>query len=968
MLRPFLRVLVTALTCASVPTLVAAQQMAAAQYVGKPVAGVTILVEDTPSTDPSLQDLIETKAGRPFAMEDVRETITHLYSLGRFEDVRVEAETQPGGVHLLYRLQPIHSVSKVEFRGTLALSDGTLRARMIDRFGATPPVSRASEVASTLEQLYQEQGYLRATVKAAPPVLQHNPDRATLIFDVNAGPRARLAGITLLGAPLDPPNTVLARLGLTTGEPYEPAVLRTKLDAYVASMRHRGHYQALATEQPGISADGTDVAMTVQMKPGPLVNVRYEGDPLPKNKLADLVPIEQEGSVDPDLIEDSSARIRDYLRQQGYWKADVKADRQERNQSLAIVFTVSHGALYRVAKGGVEVTGTKAMTPEEIKPLLRLSAGDPFVSSQLDAIVGAITAAYQTRGYARVKAETAVNALSPGLVKPVVVVTEGPRTLVGDVTIAGNTALKTADLLSNLKSTPGTAYSEAAVRTDRDALINAYLNAGYAAAQVKVDTPVSADGTRADLHFTVQEGPQSIVDHILIVGNTRTDASVILREMQVVPGKPLGLADVLESRRRLSALGLFRRVQITELAHGPGSARDVVVTVEEAQRTTVGYGGGAQIDRRLRPTGPNGAAQEGYEFAPRGFFEIGRRNVGGRNRSVNLYTRVSLRPNDSATDPNTFGFSDYRVVGTYREPQAFNNYGVLTGTIAAEQGARTSFKFSRKGVNAELTHRITRQLRSSIRYSFGTTRIFDETLGPLDQLKITIDRVFPQVRLSAFSGALARDTRDDLLEPQEGTFLSADGAIAGRAIGSQVGFVKGLVEAFIYRRLGRPHLVFATGARLGLANAFRRVVQTTDANGNPTTTIVQDLPASERFFAGGDTTIRGYALDSVGAPNTISETTGFPIGGSALIILNAELRAPVWRDLGAAVFVDGGNVFARPGELDLTHLRGSLGFGLRYRSPVGPIRVDLGFKLARRTINGQLEPRTALHFSIGQAF
>jgi outer membrane protein assembly complex protein YaeT len=898
-------------------------------------------------------------------MADVRETITHLYSLGRFDDVRVEAEMDPDGVHLRYRLEPIHTVTHVEFHGALGLPAGALRSRMVDRFGATPPVTRAADVAATLEQLYQDHGYLRASVRPAPPVLQHEPDRATLVFDVDAGPQARVGAITLLGSPLDAQRAVLSRLGLAEGAPYEPAALRRKLDDYVASMRHRGYYEAVATEQPKVSADQTEVTVTVQVTPGPLVTVKFDGDQLPKAKLADLVPIEREGSVDPDLIEDSSARIRDYLRQQGYWKADVTSSQQEQAGKLTIVFNVSRGLLYRVAEGGIEVTGAKAMSPADMKPLLKMSPGEPFVASRLDAIVGAIRAEYQARGYAQVKAESALNETAPGVVRPAIVVTEGPRTTIGEVTVAGNTAVPTAELLSLIKSGPGTSFSEARVRLDRDALVEDYLNHGYASAQVNVEMPVSPDGTRANLRFTIQEGPQSIVDHVLIVGNTKTDPAVIERELLLKPGKPLGLGDINESRRRLSALGLFRRVQISELAHGPANARDVVVTVEEAQQTTIGYGGGAQIDRRLRPTGPGGEAQEQFEFAPRGFFEVGRRNVGGRNRSVNLYTRVSLRPNDSTTDPNTFGFSEYRVVGTYRSPQALGSYGDFTATAAVEQGVRTSFKFARKGLNAELLHRVSDYVRTSGRYSFGTTRTFEENLKPEEQA--TIDRVFPKVRLSAFSGSIARDSRDDLLEPEHGTFLSFDGTVNARALGSQVGFVKGVVEGFLYRNLGRPHLVFATGARLGLANAFARVTTAVDENGNPVTEVVRDLPASERFFAGGDTTIRGYALDSVGAPNTIS-SQGFPIGGSALVILNAELRAPVWRDLGAAFFVDGGNVFARAGDLDLTSLRGSAGFGLRYRSPVGPVRLDLGFKLDRRTFNGRLEPRTALHFSIGEAF
>ena len=265
-----------------------------------------------------------------------------------------------------------------------------------------------------------------------------------------------------------------------------------------------------------------------------------------------------------------------------------------------------------------------------------------------------------------------------------------------------------------------------------------------------------------------------------------------------------------------------------------------------------------------------------------------------------------------------------------------------------------------------MAHRVSPAVRGSARYTFGTTRIFDNIIAGEGDL-LTVDRAFPQVRLSTVSGAVSRDTRDDPLEPQRGTFVAVDATIAGRAIGSEVGFTKAFLQGFLYRRLGKPNLVFAGGARLGLARAFLRFADTIDENGNPQVVPVRDLPASERFFTGGESTIRGFALDSVGVPATLT-TRGFPKGGDAEVVLNAELRVPIRGAVGGVLFVDGGNVFARASDLDLSELRGSIGFGARYRSPIGPIRLDMGFKLDRRVIGSGLEPRYAVHFSIGQAF
>jgi outer membrane protein assembly factor BamA len=426
---------------------------------------------------------------------------------------------------------------------------------------------------------------------------------------------------------------------------------------------------------------------------------------------------------------------------------------------------------------------------------------------------------------------------------------------------------------------------------------------------------------------------------------------------------------MIESRRRLASLGLFRRINITELAHGGAARRDVVVHVEEAPATNLGYGGGVELTRRLRQSAPDGQAEERIEWAPRGFFEVGRRNLGGRNRSVNLYTRVSVRPKDAPNDPaqdgQGFGLSDYRVVGTYREPRSFGWNADLTLTGAAEQGVRSSFNFRRRGVTVEFLRRLTPSIRSSVRYALGTTKTYDERLTGQDLA--TIDRLFPQVRLSTISGAVARDTRDDLVEPTRGTFLSVEGSLAARALGGQVGFVKSYIQGHWFTPMpGASRVVFATRAATGLADGFARTVQAVDENGVPIPgefEVVEDLPGSERFFAGGDTSIRGFSLDAVTTPETVS-AQGFPKGGNAVLILNAELRVPVWGDVGMAVFMDGGNVFHRVTAFDFGELRGAMGFGVRYRSPIGPVRLDWGFKMDPR----ETERRSVLHFSIGQAF
>jgi outer membrane translocation and assembly module TamA len=210
--------------------------------------------------------------------------------------------------------------------------------------------------------------------------------------------------------------------------------------------------------------------------------------------------------------------------------------------------------------------------------------------------------------------------------------------------------------------------------------------------------------------------------------------------------------------------------------------------------------------------------------------------------------------------------------------------------------------------------------------------------------------------------------------------MNANLDVAIRQLGSEVGFAKAFGQASIFRRIPAPKtLVLAGRVQFGLARGFQRTVQVVDdnglpvldPNGQPVVQIIEDLPASQRFFAGGSTTVRGFQLDRLGVAEILNEN-GLSNGGNGLIVLNAELRALVGRlfqrDLSVVGFVDAGNVFRRVTDLDLARLRAALGFGVRYDSWLGPIRLDVGFKTDRMVFPNARERRWELHLSIGEVF
>jgi outer membrane protein insertion porin family len=935
-------------------------------YLGKPVASIRLTSEGHDARDPRLLQIVQTQVGRPLTMADVRETMVHLFSLGRFEDVLVRANATPGGVALIYELMPVYPVERVQFIGSLeGLDEGRLRRAVVDRYGPLPPSVRAPDVARLLEDQLGERGYLHAAV--TPRVeLQHSPDRAVLTFRIDAGARTRVGAIHLVGSPGIPEKDLLDRLGLSTGAPYERDALNARIAQYIQDRRKQGYYEARLTPAVQLAEEDRLANLTLTAAEGPHVRVVFKGDPLPTDRRDALVPISREGSADEDLLEDASNGLADYLHAQGYRDATAPHARELSNGELLITFTVTRGPQYRVAD--VEISGNTSIPLADFQQRLRLRKGQAFASALLDADLSAIEDVYRRRGFASARAQ-AVFEPAPGsapdasLVSVVVGIriTESAQTTVESVRVDGNSSVSGSAVRDGLGLQPGRPFFLAQMALDRDAIQLQYANLGYPSATVDSNPGLSPDQRRADVVFTVHEGPRVFVEHVLITGNTRTSTQTIERQLQLKSGDPLGLSALTESQRRLAALGLFRRARITELSHGDETMRDVLVTVEEAPVTTVGYGGGLEVGQYLLPAPANNAvASAQLKVAPRAFFEVGRRNLFGSNRSINLFTRISLRPNGTlASQPSSsssVGFSEYRVLGTFRDPRVFGTAAdaSLTGTV--EQQIRASFNFARRAFGAEIARRVSRTLSLSGNYQIQRVQLFDERPDVTPQNQLRIDVLFPQVRLSSFSLSAIHDNHDPL-NPRDGHYLSANVQLAARAIGSEVGFAKSYLTAEIFRLLPRTRaIVFGASARLGMAAGFPEAG-----------TATADLPASERFFAGGDTTVRGFALDQLGSPATIRG--GFPIGGNAVVIFMQELRVPVYRGFGVVGFFDTGNVFARTMNIDLGQLRSSVGFGVRYRSPVGPIRVDLGFKVNRKEIvPGTLESPRALHISLGQAF
>lgn len=954
-----------------------------ADLVGKRLTDVRLVSGTQPVDDASVLGLVETTVGEALSMADVRQTIDHLVALGRFADIQVFAEADgTTGVRLRYALVPVDRIVRVSFSGVSGLSTTQLRETVDERFGSQPMAARADEIAAAVTAAFRDHGYqdARASLTLAPT---DRPGQVLARVAVVPGTRVVVGRTQVLGDPRNPAD-VLARLDLAPGRPLDPAGLETRTRDLEDHLRDEGFYEAVVASSTVPGAGGA-IDVTVHVEMGAPVRVELTGDPLTAAERRTLVPVERLRSVSEEVVEDATRNIEQHFRLAGYRQAEARAERRRGQDALVVAIDVNRGPLHVLRQ--VDVDGLAEVPRSALEPLLKLTAGEPFIDARVAAVAAAIAELYHVRGYvdARVTPRITIGpAAGAGAGAPRVPVdlrfevVEGRRVVVGAVRLDGAVAVGAEDLRSTLALTAGKPFYRPQQVLDREALERRYRNLGYQRAVIEARVEPRGEGV-VDLAYVIREGAQTRVDHILVSGASRTAPDLIRREMTLQPGAPLGYDAIIESQQRLSGLGLFRRVRVSEAPHGADEVdRDVLVEVEEAAPTAITYGGGLEVGLFQR-TSDAGTATDRFGVAPRGFFEVTRRNLWGKNRSISLLTSASLRPADPGSEAaedehGGYGLNQYRVVGTFREPRAFGTAGDAQLSAFVERGIRSSFNFDRRGVRSEYARRFSSNRVTVLgRYAYDNTKLYTK-IATADQF--LIDRLFPQVTLSTLFGSVLRDSRNDVLDPERGHVLGTDLEVAMPALGSEVGFTKGFFQAFTYRRLpgGRPFFL-AGGARLGLAHGFATRVPRLDDSGQPVldpsgapvVDIVTDLPASERFFAGGDTTVRGFALDRLGSSDTLN-ADGFPTGGNALVVLNAELRTPLVKGVGLVTFVDAGNVFRRAGDLDLGELRAAAGFGFRYRSPVGPLRFDVGFKLDRADLTRGTERRVVYHLSIGQAF
>ena len=951
-------------------------------YVGRPIVSVELRIEHRPETSPPLLALIDIKPGDRLTMESWRRVAGRFLQLPRFQNVTVFAEERESGIALIFDLEPSHPIVRMDFRGEPGVPANDLESTVRDHFNGLPGLTEVNEVQEVVRRYLFNEGFRSADVDTTV-VQMHDPDQATLVVNITAGPRAIIASVPpIRGSSPLPREEVLKRLGIEVGQPFRPRTLLVAETQLRTDLRGQGFYKAVVQHVPQFSTDGSQVDLQFIVEAGPRVRLHVEGQ-LPGD-LEDFIAIDREGSVDPDLLDASRDAIVKALRRDGYWKAQVSYTQNESTPGeLVITFRIDRGRRYKVDR--LELPPGLHVTQVDLKGLSALEPGARFSEEAVTSNIDSLRTLYRLRGYHQISIAPKFREVENGngLEGGVIIapeITEGPRADVAAVTfhLGDNPTVTEKELRSVMLLREGVPFVPAFVLSDQESLRARYESLGYLNANVAVTHSLNDAGTEATVNVVAREGQQVVVGSITVVGNETWSQKDILSELSLKAGMPYSEAARAASQGRLADLE-FRNVRVTAEPRLPGETLvNIVVFVEESSTITFGWGGGAEVGTRPRAE-PDGTVNDVFEVAPRAFVELGRRNFGGRNRSVNFFSRVGLKRRESSADVTapdaSDGFLEYRFVGAYRERHVFQSEADLLAGVSFEQAARTNYSFLRRVANLDVARPLTARTTISGRYTWEFTRVFDNILPPEDQS--LIDRLFPQVKLSILSGTVFWNGRTTAsLGHQLST--SVDFALPG--LGSEVGFVKNFSTASTVRTLGSSgRYALALRAQLGLARGFERDVPRVDEqgnpvrdeNGNPVSDRIADVPASHRFYAGGSSTVRGFQLDQLGVPEILNDD-GISDGGNGLVVLNAEMRAHAGklfgRNFGVVGFIDAGNVFDRAGEIDLKRLRPTAGFGFRYDSWIGPLRLDIGYKLDSYVFPNRKEKRWEFYLSLGEIF
>ncbi len=905
---------------------------AAAAAAGPTVVRVVVR-SDTPVDRGVIEHLLAVRPGEPLDDDDVHKTLRSLRLSGLAAEVELWRRPVPGGIEAVFVLHPDVRVAAVSIEGSLGLDAKRLGAAVEQRAGEPLREDRVVRGVYAIEDALAAQGWLDARARLA--VATDPATRlARIVYTVDAGERTHVGAVRFEGlgdavAASDATSALRAR----PGEPLVRATVRDDADRLQRFLVRRGYRlasvdKARETIHPETHTEDLEWRVTL----GPQVEFELDGADRKTLEKHDLLPFLGDGGFDEALLVQSVDLIKTYYQERGFYDVSVTPSEERTAERLALRIEVVPGA--RSTLEEIRFEGNEAFSSERLARLMTtaprrlLTPGSGrLVDSDLIDDLSNLRSFYALSGYDRVRVgPTRVERKGPRLTL-VVPIVEGPKRSVAGVSIDGLVALDAAELAQTLPLTAGGPFHRLLLDSSAERIRSRLEALGYRAAIVSPEVEWNPEGTVAEVTFHVLEGPLSTADAILIRGNSRTRTAILRRFVGIHDGDPISTAALLDVQRRLYRLGVFSRVSV-RVPPTPAAAADheVLVEVEEGRTLATSYGAGYDS-----------------ESGARGLLRLSESNLFGRLITVQGDALVSQKD------------QVYRLLARQPYLGPWPVEASILGYHEIEN--RPSFDVRRRGLKLGLERIYPRDRgtwRVGLFYEYRIVAL--ETGEPVE----VIPRESRDARVASLTPSIGWDSRDDPLDPTRGWSGLAQVERAFPVLAADADFAKLFGQWTGYVPL-RHAGVLAASLRGGAIEPYGRPT-------DPALAPIDAVPASELFYAGGRTSHRAFARDELGVPGqTLFIEPGkdpVPLGGGALALVNLEWRFPLVGDFGGSFFVDGGNVWRTVKDFEPGQSRWGVGLGLRYRSPIGPLRVEIGWKLDRESY----ESPYVVSFSLGNPF
>jgi outer membrane protein insertion porin family len=963
------------------------------------------------------RELIPQKAGVLLDRDLVRESIHKLHDTGRFADIRVEAErTQDSKVSISFFTTPNYFVGDIEVQGAPNRpTAGQIVNASKFQLGELFTPDQVERALTNIKQLMQANGYYRASVSEGE---HKDPARQQIdiSFQINPGPQARVGTISVTGKPGFSQGQIQDIAKMHPGDLVSVQRVSNALDRLRKKYQKQNRLLAQVSISRKTYREETNaVDYRFDIAPGPKVRVITEGLRIRRGVLKQNIPIFEENAVDEDLLNEGRRNLLNYLQGRGYFDAKVgmKQHSDAAGDELQIIYDVNPGARHKLVK--LEFNGNKYFLTErlrsrmQVRPAARFESRGRYSQGLLNGDIHGIEDLYRANGFQQIKITSNVIDDYEGHENDLALeisVDEGSQSLVGAFHIEGTQAFSEEQLAAHINTARGQPFSEFSIAQDRDNLLNYYFNRGFPHASFEAAAkPMPGEPNHMDVTFKIHEGERVSVDKVFVSGLNFTKPFVVQRELQVKSGDPLSQIDMLQTQQRLYDLSIFSQVgTAVQNPNGNEPEKNVLVDVEEAKRYTFNYGVGLEFQTGQPSALGTNQAKGQTGVSPRVSLGVTRLNFRGRNHSITFKADVgSLQQRGllSYTAPRWFNSPDWKLSLTSFYD---NTLDVTTFTSQRLEGSVQAEQIVSKATT--MAYRFTYRRVKASRINISPAQI------PLLSLP---------VRVGEPGFSYIRNKRDNNLETTKGSYTTVDAGVASSYFGSEADFSSVLAQNSTYHAFGKNRptekkFVFARSLRIGVETPFGDTLIPPPGQGcpNPTPTNCAIIPLAERFLSGGGNSHRGFGLNQAGPRDPI---TGFPVGGSALFLNNLELRFPpttlpfVQDNISFAFFEDAGNIFidgrhmldnllrwrqkdpqlclqhpsATAKPCDFSYISHALGVGVRYKTPIGPVRFDFGYNLnppafpSTQTVTDKtgkptnvFVPQHASHFnvyfSIGQSF